>query len=130
MLSENTYLEKLVKLIPIEAIGAYLLLVPQAAAAGSWAKPILAWCLLIVVILLRAKTSALRAGKPRWKLVAIAAFSFALWIYMMGGDFGLFPILRYYGIDPELIAPMIEFYRNMVLVAWTIMVPLFVKDQS
>jgi uncharacterized membrane protein len=85
----QTYLDRLIKLIPAEVVGVYLVgvgVIPAGQDIGS-----AAWtgvCFL-VVILVRAKAtrdSAQNLG-PQWVAVAVSAVSFAIWAYTMGGPF-------------------------------------------
>jgi hypothetical protein len=126
----GAYLERLVKLVPMEVIGAYPLLVQGADAAGAWSKPLLSWILLGLVILIRAKTTATISSGPQWTAVWISAISFLIWVYVMGGDFGLLLLVDAFGMKTSSIEPVIAYYRNIALVVWTIVVPLFYKGDT
>ena len=124
--SSGAYLERLVKLVPAEAIGAYPLLMDAATKAGAWAQLLLCWALLGLVVLIRAKTTATDGNNAQWPAVAIAAVSCVIWIYAMGGDFGLSALMAVLGVATANAADAI-FLRNLALVSWTIVVPLYYK---
>jgi hypothetical protein len=126
----NAYFERLVKLVPMEVIGAYPLLIQGAASAGAYAPAITSWILLALVILVRAKATATLGQGPQWPAVAIAAVSFVIWVHVVGGDFGLRLLLDQLGVAIEGRETAIAFYRNLALVVWTIVVPLFYKGDE
>jgi len=109
------YMDRLVKLIPAEAITAYPFLHSRAvdvaamvaekapgAAAGStvaaaaagpygsadWLPAGVAWLLLIVVILLRWQATRGPNGDAQWGAVLISAVSFLLWVPVLDGATG------------------------------------------
>ncbi len=132
----DTYMERLVKLVPVEAISAYPLLQPLTDPVGPWAVFVLAWVLLAVVVALRWKaTSAPRQG-PQWVAVGIAAVSFVIWVYVMKGDFGFYELFLHFAKDGDTpvdagkhLAAQ-QFLSSLALVVWTLLVPVFYKGND
>ena len=107
--SGNTYLARLVKLIPGEVIALYLTFKTQAAAfLGIWSVICLGLVVLVRIIATR------EPGKgPQYCAVGVAAGSFFLWVYAMGGYF----------FTLQLPANGI----SIGIGVWTFLVPLFYK---
>ena len=107
----DPWLARLVKLVPAEVVAVYLAGRPlaQERYAGSW--PVV--CLVLVVIV-RAWATSDRRG-PQWVSVAIAAVSFVLWVYAMGGRF------LTYNVDVNLAA--------LGVLVWTTLVPAFWRGE-
>ena len=109
----DLYMDRLVKLIPAEAITAYpflhsravdvalsvaddkAALASNASAAvastagqfgsAAWLPAGVAWLLLLVVILLRWQATRGPGGAPQWGAVAISAVAFLLWVPVLDG---------------------------------------------
>ena len=126
---KNTYLERLVKLVPAETIGAYSVL--KATTHGQWWELLtVAWSLLLVTGLIRWHESRDPANNipPQWPMVAIAMFSFFIWVQVMGGSFGVVFIAEL--ISETLAQALIgseEFLAILFMVLWTIIVPYLYK---
>ena len=122
--SVDSYLERLNKLVPIEAIGVYPLLHNQAIIVGEWAQILVAWLVLFVVIVLRWHATAMPGRGPQWAAVFIAAVSFVIWVHVMDkGDFGLLTYLQI--TDSEQVVNARRFLATTALTLWTILVPVF-----
>lgn len=118
------YLDRLIKLIPGEVVGLYLVgrgilegryPVSAGAGGGLW----LAWTLfgLLACIAVRAwATSSKSEGTPvEWPAVIIAALSFLLWVYALGD------VYRFvHGLWDPTIA-------SLLVLAWTFAVPLIYR---
>ena len=75
----DSYLERLVKLVPTEVIGAYPMLKASAAPnIAHWALPLATWILLAVVIVLRWQATYSPDRGPQWTAIALAAVSFVI----------------------------------------------------
>jgi hypothetical protein len=113
------YIGRLVKLIPSEVIGLYLLgvgIIPadQKPAFAIWA----AVCFLLVILVRAYATSDQASGlKPQWIAVAISAISFVIWVYTLGGPFA----------DYGLYQPYIG---SLAVLVWIFVVPFFYKGEE
>lgn len=113
------YVDRLVKLIPAEVLGLYLIgvgLIPTgiALALAVWAAVCTA-----LVIFARAYATADPANKlgPQWAAVAVSTVSFILWLYSMGGPF------EAYGLA-------VPWLGSLAILVWTFLVPYFYKGES
>lgn len=111
------YLERLIKLIPGEVVGIYLIGVGSIPADNG---PVLAtWaaiCLALVVFVRVYGTWEPRVG-PQKLAVAVAAVSFVIWVYTMGGPFAV------YGLQ-------VQYVGSLLTLVWTFLVPYFYKGQG
>lgn len=86
------YLERLLKLIPGEVVGLYMVgsgFIPEAQSIGLLIWSIL--CLVGVFFVRRYGTADPQAGQgPQNVPVAISCIAFAVWIYWLGGPFEQF----------------------------------------
>ena len=107
----DSWLERLVKLVPAEVVAVYLAGRPLAEgkAAGIW--PLVCLGLVIVV---RAFGTMDKRG-PQWASVAVSAVSFVLWVYAMGGHF------LTYSLDVNI--------ASLAVLVWTTLVPVFWKGE-
>lgn len=127
--------ERLVKLVPAEAVSAYPLLKPLADNVDKWAVWVLSWVLLLVVIVLRRYATATPQKGPQRAAVAVAAISFVIWVYVMKGDFGFYELgLKLIGgveaPAPEKLELAKQFLSSLALVVWTLLVPVFYKGEA
>jgi len=108
----DTWLSRLVKLVPAEVVAVYLAGRPlaQERLAGVW--PVV--CLVLTAIV-RAWGTSDRRG-PQWLSVAVSAVSFVLWVYATGGHF------LSYSADVNL--------AGLAVLVWTTLVPLFWKGDA
>jgi hypothetical protein len=110
------YLDRLLKMIPGEVVGLYLVgsgFIPDKARAVVvvWA----AVCLLGVIVVRIYGTADPKQGKPpQWGAVLISSVAFVIWIYTIGGPFAAY----------NLAVPYIG---SLLVLAWTFFVPLFYK---
>lgn len=111
------YLERLVKLIPAEVVGIYLIgigMVPQNL------PPVLAlWaviCLMLVIFVRSYATWEPKKG-PQWVAVSVASISFVIWAYTMGGPF------QAYGM-------FVPWIGSLAVLVWTFMVPYIYKGDA
>lgn len=112
----RSYLDRLLKMIPGEVVGLYLIgngFIPkdQAIALAIWA----AVCLVGVIFIRAYGTADPAANKPpQWGPVAISSIAFLIWVYTLGGPFAAF----------NLAVPYIG---SLLVLAWTFFVPIFYK---
>jgi len=107
----DSWLTRLVKLVPAEIVAVYLAGRPFAEArfAGAW--PV---ACLVLTILVRAWGTSDRRG-PQWLSVAISAVSFVVWVYATGGHFLTLQV------DANLAA--------LAVLVWTTLVPVFWRGE-
>ena len=110
----DSYILRLIKLIPTEVVGAYLVgreLASANNASAGWALA----CLMFTVVLRSAMTFEKRERQPwwagvQWGAVIIAAISFSIWMYSLGDH------LPYLAWIPSWAA-------SLALLLWTPLVP-------
>jgi hypothetical protein len=134
---EDTYMTRLGKLVPGEAITAYPLFLALAkkftGSGGGLMVALTSWVVLFVVIVLRWRATMSPEGRAQWPAVLISAIAFVIWVYVMQGDFGLGHAVHnfasQYGV--EIDDDMRVFVSSLVLFAWTLVAPaLYTGDRS
>ncbi|MGE5141397.1 MAG: hypothetical protein ACM3JD_18160 [Rudaea sp.] len=112
----KSYLDRLMKMIPGEAVGLYLVgsgFIPKEAPAvlAAWAVI----CLAGVVALKAFGTSDAQAHVPvDWVHVAISAIAFIIWVYSIGGPFAAYSLA-------------VPYIGSLLVLAWTFFVPIFYR---
>jgi hypothetical protein len=112
------YFERLIKMIPAEVVGLYL--VGSGFIPESQRIVLLIWTLVCLfgVVAIRiwgtADPSQNNPRPPQWPAVFISTVSFALWIYSIGGAFAA------YGLSQPYLA-------SLLVLGWTFFVPIFYK---
>jgi hypothetical protein len=112
--SDSTYRSKLLKLIPSEIVAAYMVLqgiVP--ADSGKWGLFAVSVVLLIITPFYLSKFENVKKAPQ----IVFSTLSFVIWIYSLGGPF------VYWGLYKAWVA-------SIVLVLWTLIVPLFFKNNQ
>ena len=108
----QSYMERLVKLIPAEVVGLYL--VGQGIIPPAEKVAIVVWSIvcLALVILVRAKVTGDRANNlsPQWIAVGVSAISFVIWVYTMPGPFQVYHVA-------------IPYLGSLAVLVWTFIVP-------
>ncbi|OGU94290.1 MAG: hypothetical protein A2220_11100 [Ignavibacteria bacterium RIFOXYA2_FULL_35_10] len=106
------YQNKLVKLIPTEIVGAYMVLIGMIPAANTKL-----WYLIITIVLFVLTPFYLLrfTGVKNIIQLIVATLSFLVWTYSING--GLF---NYWDLYNAPIA-------SIILVLWTLLIPLVVK---
>ncbi|TAL69900.1 MAG: hypothetical protein EPN82_04590 [Bacteroidetes bacterium] len=106
------YQNKLVKLIPTEIVGGYMVLIGMIPA--SYSK---LWYLIITLVLLILTPFYLKrfTGVKNITQLVVATLSFLVWTYSING--GLFNYWDLYN------APV----ASIILILWTLLIPLVVK---
>jgi hypothetical protein len=113
----ESYMERLVKLVPAEVMTIYLLGTGIIGPDIAWGLAAWAAVCLGLVIFTRARLTRDKAAgeHPQWAAVAISAVSFVLWIYNLAG--GPFQAL---GLDVRGLG-------QLAVLVWTYLVPFFYK---
>jgi hypothetical protein len=113
------YLDRLMKMIPGEAIGLYLVgsgFIPkdQAVVLAVWTIV----CLLGVIAIKAYGTSDPAAQlRADWGHVAISAVAFLIWVYSIGGPFTAYNVA-------------VPYIGSLLVLAWTFFVPLLYRGSA
>lgn len=108
------YGERLVKLIPSEVVGIYLVGAGVIPAGAKISVTVWAAVCLGLVVLARAygtREPALNLP-PQWKAVLISSVSFVIWVYTIPGPFQSFGLA-------------IPYVGSLAILVWTFVVPYF-----
>ena len=110
------YLERLMKMIPGEVVGLYLVGSGFIPANQSFVFAVWAVICLGGVIAIKAYGTADQANQklPDWTHVAISSVAFVLWVYTIGGPFAA------YGVG-------VPYLGSLLVLAWTFFVPVFYR---
>lgn len=124
---QDTYMSRMSKLVPGEALGAYPLFlntIPRTADnTRPWAAVLLVtMVVLLVVVVLRWNATKSPEGKAQWPAVLLSAMSFIIWVGVLGSDSGFSGVLSIaslttLGVPPELVSAL-------ALFAWTAIAPV------
>jgi hypothetical protein len=107
------YLDRLLKMIPAEVVGLYLVgdgIIPREKSAVrlGW----VAVCLVGVFFLrVYATTDRVRGEPPDLKGVAVATVTFLIWVYSLGGPF-------------DSVGIYIPYLGSLLVLAWTFFIPI------
>lgn len=112
------YLERLLKLIPGEVVGIYLIgvglipttyKIPLTTVPGLWG-----WTGICLVLVLIARAYGTADPKPQWLAVFVALVSFVIWVYTIGGPFAASGLY-------------VSWLGSLLVLVWTFLVPYFYK---
>jgi hypothetical protein len=110
------YLERLIKMIPGEVVGLYLIgsgFIPEGQGVALLVWSII--CLIgVVTVRVYGTTDAEKNLPPQWGAVLISSVAFVIWLYSLGGVFKL------YGLH-------VAYVGSLLVLAWTFFVPIFYK---
>ena len=113
------YLDRLLKMIPAEVIGLYLVgsgVIPhdQTAGLAIWAVV----CLIgLFAVRIYGTSDPAASLPPDWTHIIISAVAFVIWVYSLGGPFQ----------DAGLYVPWIG---SLAILAWTFFVPIFYQGPA
>jgi hypothetical protein len=110
----QNYQDRLLKLIPSEIVGAYMVLqgiIP--AAQAKWGTTVIS---LILMILTPFYLNRIQNVKRLAQLI-VTTISFAVWVYSLGGPFQLWGLYQ-------------SWIGSTVLIIWTITVPMIVNPKA
>jgi len=113
------YLERLIKMIPGEVVGLYLIgsgLIPQTQATGSaiWAGI----CLILVIVVRIYGTADPEEEKPSQPFpVFVSAVAFVIWVYTLGGPFDKFGL-------------HVPYIGSLAVLLWSFVIPIFYKGDT
>jgi hypothetical protein len=120
--SVDDYVQKVVKLIPSEVVGAYLVgaaMVAEGPARTAekawWAAACLVAVIVLRLYLTRSGADPVAPGRRfQWDAVTVSAISFAVWVHAMGDQL---PGLSW----------LSEHRASQALLLWSIIAPLVVR---
>lgn len=110
------YLGRLLKMIPAEVVGVYMIgsgFIPtnQAIGLAIWAVV----CLVLVIIVRLYGTADPPNDKPTQPVpVLISSVAFVIWIYWLGGPFVMFNL-------------HIPWVGSLAVLVWSFVIPIFYK---
>lgn len=113
------YLQRLLKMIPGEIVGLYMIgsgFIPsdQPLALVIWSVA----CLILLVALRIWGTADPAEGKPAQPIpVFISAIAFVIWLYWLGGPFAAYPEYNL----------RVDFVGSLLVLVWSFIVPLIYK---
>ena len=120
----DSYIQRLIKLIPAEVVTAYLV-GREIAGAHDYGPQWAAWCLLATIVFRSIMTYEKPAAKPprklpylegiEWPAVGIAVVSFSIWVFSLGDSY------------PALLPSLEQWQATLVLLLWTPFAPLVYK---
>lgn len=110
------YFERLIKMIPAEVVGLYMVGSGMIPNQRPYALAIWTVICLVGVVAIRAwgTSDTKEQLPPQWTAVLISAVSFLIWVYSLGGPFAA------YGLAEPYIG-------SLLILAWTFFVPIFYK---
>jgi hypothetical protein len=119
----KSYMERLIKLIPGEVVGLYLVGAGVIPSGNRIALALWSVVGLVLVVVVRAYATAdpPHHQGPQWVAVAVSTVSFVIWVYTMGGPF--------VGDGTAAGGPnlWISWVGSLSVLVWTFIVPFFYK---
>lgn len=126
---QDTYMTRMTKLVPAEAITTYPLILNTVPSPRPWQMVLLvAAVVLVVVVVLRWSATKGPDGKAQWPAVILSAISFVIWVFVMGANSDFLAIAA----DLTKSAPWLQpaLVSSLVLFAWTAIAPaLYTGDR-
>ena len=108
------YGERLVKLIPSEVVGIYLVGVGVIPPTGK--IPVTVWAVVCLGLVVLARAYATKEPAlnlpPQWKAVLISSVSFVIWVYKIPVPFQSFGLA-------------VPYVGSLAILVWTFVVPYF-----
>lgn len=115
----QSYMDRLVKLIPGEVVGIYM--VGNGVIPSDQKIATVAWFIIcfLLVIFVRAYATGDKANKipPQWMAVFVSTVSFVIWAYNMPGLFQQYNLA-------------IPFIGSLAVLLWTFLVPFFYQGSQ
>lgn len=115
----NSYLDRLMKMIPAEVVSLYLVgnsFIPNVRITLQVIWVVV--CLVgVIVVRVYGTTDPDKNQPPDWVHTAISTVAFLIWVYMLGG-----PFVGLGWHDPTV--------GQLLMVAWTFFVPIFYKGPA
>ncbi len=116
------YLDRLMKMIPAEVVGLYLVgngFVPTADPNYGLVLSVWTLICLIGVIVVKAYGTAdvPNHTPPDWVHVAISSVAFFIWVYSIGGPFTAFGL-------------SVPYIGSLLVLAWTFFIPIVYRGPT
>jgi hypothetical protein len=112
----DDYITKLIKYIPTEIVTLFLFI--DGILKSFHSSTAVGWSLFFLLLAFTPvymwRMTVLQAKPPAWDQIIVSFFSFALWVYVIGGPFA----------DLSWYAPQ---YGSILVALFTVAVPLFKK---
>lgn len=124
---QDTYITRMTKLVPAEAITAYPLFLNtiQPTTAGTsrpWQSILLvAAVVLVVVVVLRWSATKGPDGKAQWPAVILSAISFVIWVFVMSANSDFAQVAADLTKTTPWLQP--QLLSSLALFAWTAIAP-------
>jgi len=113
--SVDTYFDKLVKYIPADIIAAWTAVTGLIAGATKEPKSTLLWIAFAIGLIITALWIWRQTSVPQKPAaitqILVSTFSFAVWVFALGGPFAT---MNWYS----------PIYGSLILIAFTLIVPL------
>lgn len=113
------YLERLLKMIPGEIVGLYL--IGNGFIPVEDARLHLIWIgislLLLIIVRIYGTRDKANHQPPQFKAILISAVSFLIWVYSLGGAF----------ISYQWHYPV---YASLAILVWTFSIPIIYKGSA
>jgi hypothetical protein len=118
------YLDRLMKMIPGEVVGLYLIgsgFIPQ-----DWTALLILWtivCVIAVIVVRIYGTADPAVGLPPQMIpVAVSTVAFLIWVYTLGGPFRGQKVAGY-----DLYQPVLG---SLLVLGWSFFIPIFYRETS
>jgi len=110
------YMDRLIKLIPAEVVGIYLVgtgVIPKGEDVSLivWA---IVWLGLVIAVRAYGTSDSVARIPPQWSAVAVSSVSFGIWVYNMPGPF-------------QVLGLAVPYIGSLLVLVWTFLVPIFYK---
>jgi hypothetical protein len=126
---QDTYMTRMTKLVPAEAITTYPLILSPMPSPRPWQMVlVVAAIVLIVVIVLRWSATRGPDGKAQWPAVILSAVSFVIWVLVIGAESDFREITNSLTKSMPWLQPQV--LSSLALFAWTAIAPaLYTGDR-
>jgi len=118
----QSYMERLIKLIPAEVIAIYLTgkgIAVSSTFLGYWS--LICLLLIIIVRIWGTRDTSNPTKKIQWPAVVISAISFVIWVYAVDGYF----LSSNFNFESKE-----KYIVSLVILVWTFIIPIFYKGDQ
>jgi hypothetical protein len=117
--ADSSYSDRLLKLVPAEFVTAYVAATQAVQSQTALRQPVLLTLVVVFALLIPIYLFKFQGVTSRMQ-IAMTTLSFLIWTYTLGDAFQTGPWM-----PTDLFIPEIA---SIMLVLWTVIVPLFVKQ--
>jgi hypothetical protein len=119
---QDTYMTRMTKLVPAEAITTYPLILSTVPSPRPWQMVlIVAAVVLVVVVVLRWSATKGPDGKAQWPAIILSAISFVIWVFVIGANSDFKDVAAGLTDAAPWLRP--EMLSSLALFAWTAIAP-------